>query len=172
MDVAIALRPMKILEVMKIVGNTPTTITCAAKGCYARADLARWAQRYGITLNPSDMRANDGDRLSRAVLAAGSPAKAETVTLALYRAIWSEGKTLSSKEDILAVLKGANIDIAGIGGGIDAPGTIAQLDANTKEAAERGVFGSPSIFVGDTLFFGNDRLDFVREYLAGLEKAA
>lgn len=46
------------------------------------------------------------------------------------------------------------------------------LDANTMEAAERGVFGSPTIFVGDAMFFGNDRLDFVREELARLEKAA
>ena len=93
MDVDIALRPMQILKVMDRVGNVPTTITCAAKGRYARVDLARWAKRYGVPLNPSDMRANDGDALSRAVLAAGSPEEAAEVTLALYRAIWSEGKT-------------------------------------------------------------------------------
>ena len=48
----------------------------------------------------------------------------------------------------------------------------AQLDANTDEAAERGVFGSPTIFVGEAMFFGNDRLEFVREELARLEEAA
>src|SRR5690606_34151483 len=72
MDVRIAYRPMRILEVMEKVGNVPTTITCAAKGRYARMDLARWCQRYGIPLNPSNMRGNDGDACSRAVLAAGS----------------------------------------------------------------------------------------------------
>ena len=56
MDVALTLHPMQILKVMERVGNVPTTITCAAKGRYARNDLGRWAQRYGITLNPSDMR--------------------------------------------------------------------------------------------------------------------
>ena len=74
MDVEIVLRPMQILKVMEKVGNVPTTITCAAKGRYARNDLARWARRYGITLNPSNMRDNDGDACSRAVLAAASPA--------------------------------------------------------------------------------------------------
>ena len=73
MDVDIAFRPMKILKVMEKVGNVPTTITCAAKGRYARVDLGRWAQRYGVTLNPSNMRENDGDACSRAVLAATSP---------------------------------------------------------------------------------------------------
>jgi len=56
MDIDIALRPMMILKVMEAVGNVPTTITCAAKGRYARADLARWAQRYSIPFNPSNMR--------------------------------------------------------------------------------------------------------------------
>ena len=43
MDVDIALRPMQVLKVMDAVGNVPTTITCAAKGRYARTDLGRWA---------------------------------------------------------------------------------------------------------------------------------
>ena len=172
MDVEIALRPMQILKVMEKVGNVPTTITCAAKGRYARMDLARWAQRYGLTLNPSDMRANDGDACSRAVLAAGSREEAEAITLALYRAGWSEGKPLASTGDILAAIAAAGIDPGPIAARIDAPEVVAQLEANTDEAAERGVFGSPSIFVGETLFFGNDRLDFVREELARLELAA
>ncbi|MEQ1889763.1 MAG: 2-hydroxychromene-2-carboxylate isomerase [Alphaproteobacteria bacterium] len=172
MDVEIALRPMQILKVMELVGNVPTTITCAAKGRYARIDLARWAQRYGVPLNPSDMRANDGDACSRAVLATKSPADATAITLAFYRAIWSEGKTLATADDILAVIAAAGIDPAPIAAQIDAPDVVARLDANTAEAAERGVFGSPTIFIRDTIFFGNDRLDFVREELARLGEAA
>ena len=172
MNVAIRLRPMKILTVMEKVGNVPTTITCAAKGRYARADLGRWAARYGITLNPSNMRDNDGDACSRAVLAAASSAEADSITLALYRASWSEGKTLATIDDILEAITAAGIDAAPIASRIDSPDVVAQLDANTEEAAERGVFGSPSVFVRDTLFFGNDRLDFVREELVRLEKAA
>jgi 2-hydroxychromene-2-carboxylate isomerase len=172
MDVDIAFRPMMILKVMEAVGNVPTTITCAAKGRYARADLGRWAQRYGIPFNPSNMRENDGDACSRAVLAAKTPADAAVITLALYRAGWSEGKPLAKKDEILAVIAAAGIDPAPIATRIDAPDVVAQLDANTSEAAERGVFGSPTIFVGDAMFFGNDRLDFVREHLARQEQAA
>ena len=171
MDLDIALRPMKILTVMERVGNVPTTITCAAKGRYARMDLARWAQRYAIALNPSNMRDNDGDACSRAVLAA-APGERATVTLALYRAIWSEGKTLANAADVVAALFDAGIDTIAIAAGIDAPETVAQLDTNTNEAVERGIFGSPTIFVGDTMFFGNDRIDFVREALARQEEAA
>lgn len=172
MDVVIALKPMQILKVMDRVGNVPTTITCAAKGRYARVDLARWAKRYGVPLNPSDMRANDGDALSRAVLAAKNPEEAASVTLALYRAVWSEGKTLATTEAIVAALRDAGIDTSSLAGRIDAAEVAARLDANTDEAVERGVFGSPTIFVGEAMFFGNDRLEFVREELARLEKEA
>src|SRR5690606_6158731 len=133
MGVDLVLRPMMVLKLMEAVGNVPTTLTCAAKGRYARTDLARWAQRYGFALNPSDMRANDGDACSRAVLAAGSPAEAMEITLARYRACWSEGKALATKDDILAVIAAAGIDADAIAKRIDAPETIAQLDANTRE---------------------------------------
>ena len=41
-----------------------------------------------------------------------------------------------------------------------------QLKATTQEAVERGVFGAPAFFVDGTLYWGQDRLDFVREALA------
>ncbi|HEY2750968.1 2-hydroxychromene-2-carboxylate isomerase [Phenylobacterium sp.] len=172
MDVAVALKPMKILAVMEKVGNVPTTITCAVKGRYARADLGRWAQRYGIAFNPSDMRANDGEACSRAVLSAATPQEAEDITMALYQAIWSEGKTLANSADVVAALSARGIEASGIAARIDSPEVVAKLEANTDEAAERGVFGSPTIFVGEAMFFGNDRLDFVREELSRLEDAA
>lgn len=172
MDVSITLRPMKVLEVMEMVGNVPTTITCAAKGRYARADLGRWAQRYGIAINPSDMRANDGAACSRAALAADTPAEALAVTLALFRAMWSEKQALTNSADVLDALARAGIASASITARIDTQNIVDQLDANTKEAAERGVFGAPTMLVGDAMYFGNDRLEFVREHLARLESAA
>ncbi len=172
MDIDLVLRPMQILKVMEKVGNVPTTIICKAKGQYARTDLGRWAHRYGIALNPSDMARNDGDACSRAVLAASSPDEARKVTLALYRACWSEGKALATTSDILGALGAAGIDITGIAARIDAPEAAAELATNTDEAAARGVFGSPTMIVGDAMFFGNDRLDFLREELERREKAA
>ena len=172
MDVEISFRPIRILKVMEKVGNVPTSITCAAKGRYARADLARWARRYGLALNPSDMRSNDGDACSRAAIAADSPAQAAAATLALYRAIWSEGVTLPGPDEVVAALAAAGLAVDGIAARIGSPEVAAQLDANTDEAAERGVFGSPTMFVGQAMFFGNDRMEFVREEIARLEEAA
>jgi 2-hydroxychromene-2-carboxylate isomerase len=167
----VILRPMMVLKVMEQVGNVPTTLTCAAKGRYARADLGRWAKRYGAPLNPSNMRENDGEACSRAVLAAGSPKDAAAITAALFRACWGEAQPLTDVSEILSVISAAGVDAEPIAARIDDPAIVAALEANTKEAAERGVFGSPTIIVGDDMFFGNDRLDFVRERLA-LQEAA
>jgi len=166
LDVEVALRPINVLKVMDKVGNVPTTIVCAVKNRYATADLGRWARRYGVPLKPADMKTIDGETCSRAVLAASSSEDAAAVTAALFRACWGEAQALTSTEDILAAIAAAGIDPEPIAARIDDPATIAALEANTKEAVERGVFGAPSIFVGETLFFGNDRLDFVREHLA------
>lgn len=163
----ISLRPMHVLSVMKAVGNTPTTVTCAAKGLYSSADLARWARRYGVALNRPDMRAMNNAACARALLAAPSSEAARQITTALFNTCWRDGKTLTTTAEVLEVLTAAGIETSSLADLIDAPETLEQLEKNNQEAAERGVFGAPSFLLGESLFFGNDRLDFVREHLAG-----
>jgi len=163
----ISLRPMHVLSVMKAVGNTPTTVTCAAKGRYAGADLARWARRYGVEVKRPDMRAMNNAACARAVLAAPSSEIARQITTALFNACWRDGQTLTTTAEVLCVLEAAGIETASLAGQIDAPEPLERLEKNNQEAADRGVFGAPSFLLGDSLFFGNDRLDFVREHLAG-----
>jgi 2-hydroxychromene-2-carboxylate isomerase len=43
----------------------------------------------------------------------------------------------------------------------------AELVRNTEAAVARGAFGAPAMFIGDEMFFGQDRLDFVEERLRG-----
>ena len=49
--------------------------------------------------------------------------------------------------------------------GISDQATKDALKANTEEAIERGAFGAPTFFVGDQMFFGNDRFDFIEQAL-------
>lgn len=162
----VSVRPMQVLKVMEVVGNQPTTLQSAAKGRYAAADLGRWAQRYGVPLNPGRMRTNDSPACARAVLAAGRLGQANAATAALFHAFWGAGEPLRTRDEILDVLGKAGLDVAAVGPLLDDPTVAAELAANTAEAAERGVFGAPTIFVGQDMFFGNDRLDFVRERLS------
>lgn len=161
----VIVRPMQVLKVMEAVGNQPTTIQSPAKGRYAFADLGRWAQRYGVPLNPGRMRTNDSAACARAVLAAGLLGQANAATAAIFHAFWGAAEPLRTNEEILAVLGHAGLDAGALRPLLDDPTVADELAANTAEAAERGVFGAPTIFVGEDMFFGNDRLDFVRERL-------
>ena len=52
----IVYRPFRVLDLMKIVGNRPTTMECQNKGNYSGVDLARWAARYKVTFQRNPHR--------------------------------------------------------------------------------------------------------------------
>lgn len=164
-DIDMTLHPFDVVDVMKRVGNTPTTITCKAKGQYASIDLGRWALRYGVPMsrNPQ-MREIDGRRLLRATLAIPDGPERRKAVAALFEAMWAEPAPLVSPADIAALLKSAGVaGSAALVEQMDGDALEGQLDAANAAAAERGVFGSPTFFVENEMFFGNDRLAFMRD---------
>ncbi len=166
-DIDLTLHPFDVIDVMKRVGNTPTTITCKVKGDYASVDLGRWSRRYGVPLsrNPQ-MREIDGRRLLRATLAIPDGPERRKAVEALFKAMWAEPAALGSPADIAALLASAGVvGGASLADRMDSDELEVALDAANAAAAERGVFGSPSFFVGDEMFFGNDRLEFLRDAL-------
>lgn len=164
-DIDLTLHPFDVIDVMKRVGNTPTTITCKAKGEYAGKDLARWARRYGVAMGRHpQMREIDGRRLLRATLAIPDGPERRKAVEALFKAMWATPAPLGSPAEIAALFASAGVaNTAALVGQIDGEALEALLDAANAAAAERGVFGSPTFFVGDEMFFGNDRLDFMRD---------
>jgi 2-hydroxychromene-2-carboxylate isomerase len=159
--------PMLLGGVFKATGNaSPATI--AAKGRYMFQDLDRYAKRYGVPLkfNPHFpintlmlMRAVTGMQLRR-------PERFEAFIDCLFRAIWVEGRSLGDPATVAAVLSEHGFDPAEILALTADEDVKAALKNNTERAVQRGVFGAPSMFVGDQLFFGQDRLDFVIEALS------
>jgi 2-hydroxychromene-2-carboxylate isomerase len=164
-DIDLTLHPFDVIDVMKRVGNTPTTITCKVKGQYATIDLGRWASRYGVPMNRNpQMREIDGRRLLRATLAIPDGPERRKAVVALFKAMWGEPAPLGSPAEIAAVLASAGVaGAAALAERMDDEALEAQLDTANATAAERGVFGSPTFFVGDEMFFGNDRLTFMRD---------
>lgn len=163
---SIAHRPFRILELMKMVGNRPTTIESKVKGRYAGVDLGRWAARYRVPLqrNPH-MRGFDFDALRRGALVAIDLGKADAYVGALFRAVWAGDRNLADPAALAATLGEAGFDGAALMARAAEPDYVERLDKETEAAAERGVFGAPTFFVGDQMFFGNDRLDFVADAL-------
>ena len=92
----IVYRPFRLLELMKIVGNRPTTIECKNKGEYARADIGRWAARYKVPFrrNPN-LRSFDYAALGRGALVAIDQGRGADYVDAVYRAIWAGEQNLA-----------------------------------------------------------------------------
>ena len=164
--VQIVYKPFRLLDLMKLVGNRPTTIECKNKQRYAGADLRRWAARYGASLrrNPH-LRKIDTALLLRGALIAADDGDAAPYVSAVFGAVWNGERDLSHHAELVDVLEEAGLAGEKLLEGAASDEVAARLDRETAAAAERGVFGSPSFFVGDELYFGNDRLDFVADAL-------
>jgi 2-hydroxychromene-2-carboxylate isomerase len=129
-------------------------------------DVRRWAAHYQVALAPNPhWKTIDYPALGRTALVAIDDGIGPACITALFTALWVASVDLSQPGAVAAVL-----DRAGLPGGrlIDragAPEYLAKLDHGTRAAADRGCFGSPTTFVGDQMFFGNDRFDFMAQAL-------
>ena len=160
-------RPMLLGGVFKATGNA-SPVSVPAKGKWMGQDIARWAARYGaaFAFNPHFpintlplMRGAVGVQMRQ-------PERLDAYLSAVFKAMWAQPANLGDPAVLAATLGAAGFDAQAFMALIGDAEVKAKLVANTEEAVARGVFGAPSVFVGDTLFFGQDRLDFVREALS------
>jgi 2-hydroxychromene-2-carboxylate isomerase len=163
---SIRYRPFGLVELMRRVGNRPTTLECRNKFAYAIADLGRWAGSYGVAFTPTPhFDGIDFALLGRGALVAIDEGRGADYVEAVYAAVWADSVDLGRRSELVAVLDRAGLNGARLLERAGAESYGEKLAANTAEAAERGVFGSPTIFIGDEMFFGNDRFGFVADAL-------
>lgn len=160
-------RPMLLGGVFKATGNqTPAAIP--AKGEWMQQDLSRFAARYRVPYerNPYfPIITLQHMRMAVAAQMDGGDALAR-MDQAMFRAIWVEAKDMNDPDVVAAVLTATGFDAPAMAARCAEPEIKQRLIANTEEAVGRGVFGAPTMFVGDEMFFGQDRLDFVAAALA------
>ena len=150
------------------LGNA-SPVNVPAKGRWMGSDIARWARRYGVPFrfNPhfpintlTLMRGATGLQLR-------APERFARYCEVVSKAMWEEGANLGDPGVLAATLAAAGFDVEAFTALVADPEVKARLVATTEEAVARGVFGAPTFFVGEAMFFGQDRLDFVREALRG-----
>lgn len=159
--------PILLGGVFKATGNaTPAAIP--AKGRYMFQDLARYAKRYGVPLKFNPHFPINTLMLMRAVagIQLRHPERFAAFIDCLFKALWVDGRSLDDPATVAAVLTENGFDPEEVLALTADEEVKAALKANTDKAVQRGVFGAPSMFVDDQLFFGQDRLEFVREALS------
>ena len=160
-------RPMLLGGVFKSTGNQ-SPVVVPAKAAYMNNDLERFAKRYGVPF-----RFNPHFPINTLALMRGAVAYQDDVVAsstyrdAIFMAIWVEARNLNEPDVIGQVLSDAGLDPTELMNRIGQQTVKDQLIANTEEAVNRGVFGAPTFFVGEQMFFGQDRLDFVADALSG-----
>lgn len=164
---AILWRPMLLGGVFKATGNQ-SPVSIPAKGKWMFGDLARWARRYGVALATNPFFPVNTLTLMRgaAGLQLREPERFLPYVDLIFRAMWEKPVDLNDPAVLAATLQGAGFDPAAMLALAGEAEVKARLIAITDEAVRRGVFGAPAMFVGDELFFGQDRLEFVREALS------
>jgi 2-hydroxychromene-2-carboxylate isomerase len=155
-------KPFLVGAVHKATANHAPLET-PAKLRHMWVDLQRWAKRLGVPLTLPPAFPVSSILALRVALAAEAEGKLVPFTHAVFRAFWGEGKDLTSPDLLVSLASGVGLD--GAATVARAPDFKAALVANTQSAIDRGSFGAPTFFVGDEMFIGNDRLDFVEEAL-------
>ncbi|MEM7687444.1 MAG: 2-hydroxychromene-2-carboxylate isomerase [Pseudomonadota bacterium] len=157
--------PVFLGGVMHATNNTPPG-TVPAKGAYLLKDLQRYAQRDGVTLNFNPhFPVNTMAVLRMAVALKEDPRFLEFINT-VFNAMWREPKNMADPEVIGAVLTEAGFDAAALAAKTQDQDIKDQLKANTEYAVSKGAFGAPTFLVGEEMFFGQDRTDWVETYAA------
>lgn len=162
----ISYKPIDLQAAKLAAGNTgPATAQMPVKLRYAIADLTRWSQQYGVPLAfakvpPVTARINKGT-----FLAIEKDQARDYVTRA-WLATFGAGGDFNSDEvlsDLARQMGWSPVEFLEF---VSSDAAEQLYESGNKAAQARGVFGTPTMMVGDEMWWGNDRLNHLEEYLA------
>ncbi len=159
-------KPMLLGGVFQATKNA-SPITIPSKGRFMMQDLQRFARRYQVPMqfNPHFPINTLGLMRGAVAVQLRMPERFDAYVSAVFKAMWVDALNLADLAVLGKLLTEAGFDAQALLALTAEQEVKDLLKATTEEAVKRGVFGAPSMFVGNELFFGQDRLDFVREAL-------
>jgi 2-hydroxychromene-2-carboxylate isomerase len=160
-------RPFLLGAVFKATGNDlPARIPAKARWMFG--DMQAWAAHYKIPFKMPSRFPMVTLRTQRflAGIERTHADKVAPVALSLFTAYWGEDQDPTSDAVLGAAARAVGLDVEATIAAIDQQDTKDHLRATTDEAVRRGAFGAPSMFVGDVMFWGNDRLPLLERHLA------
>ena len=137
-----------------------------AKATYYAKDLQDWARHQGLRIGMPPVFPVNSVKAMRGAFYAEEEGAISPYSRAVFEAYWGDLRDISQDDVLRDIVSGVGLDEATFFAKIADPAYKARLKENTDEVIARGGFGSPTLFVnGDDMYFGNDRLDLVREAL-------
>ena len=160
-------RPMLLGGVFQATGNS-SPANVPAKGAYSNIDLERWAKHFGVPIQHNPHFPINTLQLMRGAVGMQlrSDAEFHRYLAAIFSAMFEHPRNLGDLNELAAVLEAAGISPALMLELVQDDRVKQTLRKTTEEAVARGVFGAPTFFVGNDMFWGQDRLHFVEAALS------
>ncbi len=169
-DAELAWRPMLVGGIFNTVNPSVYASRerpVPAKARYMLKDLHDWARLYGLALTfpPSVFPVNSVKAL-RGALVALEDGCIVPYSARVFHAYFGEDRDISRDDVLAAIVAEVGLDEAAYFAALASPAYKDRIRSNTDECIQRGGFGSPTMFVGDDMYFGNDRLVLLEAALA------
>ncbi len=159
--------PLKSGALMELRGGHPfhgEPVSGQYEWPYRRLDAEAWAEYYGVPYREPVNFLVDPAYLAVAATAAKRLGAVEAYSRRLFQAIFVEGVAVA-EADLTGFAADAGLDSDAFRAHLDDPATAAMHEAALQEAHRRGAFGVPTFFVGEQMFWGNDRLALVEHFI-------
>jgi 2-hydroxychromene-2-carboxylate isomerase len=156
------------VAVMKTMGLKPLLET-PLKCDYVLRDFARYQRRHGLALARQLSDPTMDPRPSARAFCwvkRHHPGREGAFMHAVFDGYWRLGRDLSSSDELVAVAAPLGLDPSALRHGIDSDEARTDLRDAVTASLDRGVFGSPFVFVDGEPFWGSDRLEQIDDWLA------
>ena len=162
----ISYRPIDLNAAKLAAGNTgPATAQMPPKLRYAMADLTRWSQQYDLPFIPAPVRPVT-ERINKGTFFAIDRDQARDYVDRAWLATFGSGGDFNSDELLSDVARQMGWSGEEFLAFLSSDAAAQRYDAGNSAAHERGVFGVPTMIVDDEMWWGNDRLGHLENYLA------
>ena len=160
-------RPVDIARVFAEGGSTPPAKQSDTRRAYRATDIARWAAARALPVNAKPrFWPTDGAPAARVIIAADRMnGPVDRLARATLAACWARDLDIAAEDTLSMLVRECGLDPRLVLQVAAEPETQTIFEANTQAAIDAGVFGSPTYLVEGEIFFGQDRLDFVRRAL-------
>jgi len=166
LGVEIDFRPVRLADLAEAVGQKGLPPGERKRRWYL-SDMRAWAAFVGAELAPltADSRRPDTRLLLQAALVAADHGAFREFHYPAFRARWAEARAVDDPAVVRELLATAGLDGDAALAEAQGEDVRRRLEADTAAAVERGVFGVPTLFVGERMFWGNDRFELVRHFI-------
>jgi 2-hydroxychromene-2-carboxylate isomerase len=167
-DASISYRPVSFAKIFAVSGGLPVGARAPQRQNYRLVELGRWRDYLKVDLILEPKYFPVPDRAANQLVIAADRQKLNTGRLsnAILRAVWAQERNIADDATLAAIATEQGTDGAALLDASKQPEFARTFDAYTSEAIERGVFGAPSYIVDGTIFWGQDRLDFLARALS------